>query len=144
MSGGFAQARTKAAGGLEREIEKRMKRLDKFTDVDADAAPGADTRKGSAQYNYEYQDIHTENIDDIQQEAEEKQEAMDVLDRMEQLIEGNIKKSSDQFPGKPKEKVEGPGAPPASDNASLDIHQVDPARLSLEDKVEAKMKGLKK
>jgi len=116
----FEEARNKAHQVVQQKPrDAMMKKMDAFQDVQ----PYQDVEKGSEKYFGEYQDKHTENM------AKEHgtQEAMDVMDRMEQIIEGGIKPPSEQFPA-------------AGDDAAWDARQADPNTMSLEDKVEQKLR----
>lgn len=115
MSTGFGGASTKGMKGFEREVETRMA-ADNFKEGRGDHSKTSNN----------YQDKHTDtsSADSTSSLAvgnPKVQEEMDTIDEIENLFQVPIKKRSDQFPGS---KLEA-----ASDNAGLDIHQVDPARM---------------
>ena len=72
-----------------------VKRLDIFTKIDSDVSRGQKVSKTWDEENYL-----------TQQKAIKEQEAMNLIDIVEQRLNGKIKPMSEQFPGEIKETKE--------------------------------------
>jgi hypothetical protein len=90
VSSSYANETTRKKGGINREIETRMAKLDVFTDdfsSPGDAARDIDPRIKSRYQKGGYS------------QDTKDQEELDFIDRVEQKMNGGIKKIKDQFPG---------------------------------------------
>jgi hypothetical protein len=107
MSNGFAGSTTRTMGNFERELEKRTKKLDVFTDEFSppgatDAEPGRNYTKGK-----EYQKPHDDPTPKTDLPSKGRalaagkasdQPPLDKMDEEEQKRTGGIKPPDEQFP----------------------------------------------